>query len=503
MTKNLKLSVFYILLFLLLLFINLSLYKYAFDDAYIHFRISGNLLDYGKPYFNIDERLMASSSAGWTVLLWALFLMVGKSIAAVAILNSAITTSTAFIFARVAEELSDSVKITNDFLAALICVPVLIYSSVGLMETPAALLALGAGILFYLKGRAAAFLLLSACVFFRPELAVFLMFFLIHNAVVGKLPVAHTLLYAAATATPFFMYDLWFFGTVIPHAVIAKPVIYSVWPFEVIGQMFYPVIKGMYYQASLFLLVLLLNFVLMVIALKSGPGSVERKVALLSVPATVVLVTYVLKRVFVFDWYVPLFLLPMFMGMFIYAVKRNAVLFAVLSMLAFLPYLNGFSNTALATVHDATLYPEFYQGARTRKYLEVAGRLNDAYPGCTLMSSEGGGLGYGFKGRVFDGAGILSSGALKYHPMKVPQERPNGLTGAIPPGYVKEVKPDIIVSYDCFCGAFMKSPEAGNYVTIKEPIFTSSDLAITNVRNLWDSDNINIFIKKEKYSRKF
>ncbi len=113
-----------------------------------------------------------------------------------------------------------------------------------------------------------------------------------------------------------------------------------------------------------------------------------------------------------------------------------------------------------------------------------------------------GGLGFGFKGKVLDGAGLLTESALKYHPMKVPQERPDGLTGAIPPGYVKESNPDIIVSYDCFCGAFMKSPESANYVNIKEPIFTSSDLAITNVRSLWGSDNINIFVKKEKYSRK-
>jgi hypothetical protein len=118
------------------------------------------------------------------------------------------------------------------------------------------------------------------------------------------------------------------------------------------------------------------------------------------------------------------------------------------------------------------------------------------------MSSEVGGLGYGFKGKILDGAGLLSDGALKYHPMRVPEERPSGLVGAIPAGYVKEVKPDIIVSYDCFCGDFMKSSESADYVNIKEPIFTPSDLAITNVRNLWGSDNINIFIKKEKYSRK-
>jgi hypothetical protein len=172
------------------------------------------------------------------------------------------------------------------------------------------------------------------------------------------------------------------------------------------------------------------------------------------------------------------------------------------ALFLFIPHLQDFSRTMYAALGNKAAYPEFYQGARVRKYLEVADRLYRVYPEYTLLSTEMGGLGFGFKGRVLDGAGLLTRNALKYHPMKVPQERPDGLTGAIPPGYVKEADPDIIVSYDCFCGAFMKSPEAGNYVTIKEPIFTSSDLAITNVRSLWGSDNINIFIKKEKYSRK-
>lgn len=503
MTKNLKLSVFYILLFLLNLFIHLSLYKYAFDDAYIHFRISGNLLDYGKPYFNIDERLMASSSSGWTLMLWALFSIAGKSIKAVAILNAAITTLVVFVFARVTEEVSDSVKIANDILAALLCVPVLIYSSVGLMETPAALLILGVGILQYLKERSSAFFFLSACVFFRPELAVFLAFLLIHNAVAGKIPATRTLLYAAVAAAPFIYYEMWFFGTVIPHAIIAKPLIYSVRPVDIISLLFNSVLKGLYLGIGLFIMLFVLNFVLIVSAVKSLPGSVERKASLLSVPATIILGAYSIKMVYVFDWYIPLFLLPMLLGMFIYSTKKNAVLFAVVALAVFLPYVKSFSNTALAAVNDATRYPEFYQGARTRKYMEVASRLNDAYPKCSLMSSEVGGLSYGFKGKIFDGAGLLSDSALKYHPMKVPEERLSGLDGAIPAGYVKEVKPDIIVSYDCFCGAFIKSSEAANYINIKEPIFTSSDLAITNVRNLWDSDSINIFIKKEIYSRKF
>ena len=504
MTKNLKLSVFYILLFLLILFIHLSLYKYAFDDAYIHFRISGNLLDYGKPYFNIDERLMASSSSGWTILLSALFSIAGKSIKAVALLNAAITTLTVFVFARVAENISGNKKITNDVLVALVSVPVLIYSSVGLMETPAALLLLGAGILFYLRGKGISFLFLSAGVFFRLELAVFLAVIFMHNIFVRKIKVKEMFSYAVAGAAPFIIYNLVYFGTNIPHAVAAKQAIYSLKHETVTFMLFHRVlIDGVTGRYIVSILVGGMNAMLMFRAVKAGPDSLEKKVLILTLPATLIMLSYIIKKVFIFEWYIPLILLPMFIGFFVYSAVRNRAIFAMAALFVFLPHIQDFSRTIYATLGNKAAYPEFHQGARVRKYIEVADRLYRVYPDYTLLSTEMGGLGFGFKGRVLDGAGLLTRNALKYHPMKVPQERPNGLTGAIPPGYVKEANPDIIVSYDSFCGAFMKSPESANYVIIKEPIFTSSDLAITDVRSLWGIDDINIFIKKVKYSKKF
>ena len=45
--------------------LHLRLAPYAFDDAYIHFRIVDHLCRYGFPYYNPAESIKAGSSTGW------------------------------------------------------------------------------------------------------------------------------------------------------------------------------------------------------------------------------------------------------------------------------------------------------------------------------------------------------------------------------------------------------------------------------------------------------
>jgi hypothetical protein len=64
-----------IILFLagILIVIHVSLYQYAFDDAFIHFRVARNLIENGAPYYNTNEVVKVSTSSGWTVFLTILF----------------------------------------------------------------------------------------------------------------------------------------------------------------------------------------------------------------------------------------------------------------------------------------------------------------------------------------------------------------------------------------------------------------------------------------------
>ena len=113
------------------------------------------------------------------------------------------------------------------------------------------------------------------------------------------------------------------------------------------------------------------------------------------------------------------------------------------------------------------------------------------------MSSEIGGLGYTFKGHIVDAAGLTSPEALRFHPMKIPEERSGGEIGAIPVGFVEEVRPDVIVSYDIFIEAFLRSNIRFDYVRIKKPLFLQDDMAFYSPATFWSSYNLNIFYLKD------
>ena len=76
--------------------------------------------------------------------------------------------------------------------------------------------------------------------------------------------------------------------------------------------------------------------------------------------------------------------------------------------------------------------------------------------------------------------------------MAVPQERSNGAVGAVPPGLVRELKPDLIVSYHVFIEAFRKSPEIENYIETKRPPFLPEDMP-KYPAGIWGSQSLCVF----------
>ena len=112
------------------------------------------------------------------------------------------------------------------------------------------------------------------------------------------------------------------------------------------------------------------------------------------------------------------------------------------------------------------------------------------------MTSEIGGLGYAFQGYISDGVGIASPGALKYHPMAVPQERSDSSRGAIPPRFVRDRKPDLIVSYDIYAEAVTASPEIqAAYDDLRFDPVLKSEMA-GNLSPIWGARMLHVFVKK-------
>lgn len=484
---------------------HLGLLPYAFDDAYIHLRIAEHLVETGEPYFNAGERVMASSASGWTWILALLVALPGSAIGYAATLNALLCWAGGLVFARLAWVLSGrALSGAVHWLLAFSYVAIVHYAGAGLMEVPLALLLLGVGLSLYATGRASAFALLAVAPFLRLELAVFFLALLGHALIRRRVSPPRAVLWSLAGLPPA-LYGWYFFGTLLPHTAVAKSTIYEL----TVGQALLllinnaaPEIPGLGLGWSRWLWIGSLVVSVAAVAIhaprvRKGVRELEL-VGLLLAATAVIPVVYLLTESLVFPWYVPLFLMPLtlLLGLCLASIQQPSIRRFLLGFLL-LPSLLGLANSVVAALGDPTGYRHFAFNARVRKYVEIGARLGERYPGARLLSSEVGGLGHAFGGKILDGAGLISPEALKHHPMRVPEERPFGFFGAIPVEFVRETRPELIVSMDVFIGAFERSDVAAEYTVSREPLYVDDDLRRVPHPVIWNSRHMNIFIRKD------
>ena len=80
--------------------------------------------------------------------------------------------------------------------------------------------------------------------------------------------------------------------------------------------------------------------------------------------------------------------------------------------------------------------------------------------------------------------------------MKVPGQRASGNLGAIPPKYVRETLPDIIVSYDVFAQALLHDDIIDQYNIIVIPAYLPGDAKYSESKTIWGSKYIRVYIHK-------
>jgi hypothetical protein len=314
---------------------------------------------------------------------------------------------------------------------------------------------------------------------------------------------------------PFIVYDFYFFGTIVPHAVLAKSVVYSIPSKVVIADIAASLVPTFFLsgssfksagQQAYFAILAATVSVLVIYGMVKGPTehrtAEEKEIgALFLIWGLGVLSVYTLSSVLLFPWYVPLYAVPLLLVLSkVMLDSRTRLATFALTILALplvISQLAGLSQTILGATVNPAYYQGFERGARVRHYLELGARLYDQYPDATLMTSELGGLGYSFRGYVMDGAGLVSPGALTYHPMSIPEERSHGKFGAIPVGFIEDTNPEIIVSYDAFVEAFLKSSVRSRYVHTVFPAFLPDDLMRSEQKTLWTSRNLNLFIRRD------
>lgn len=464
---------------------------YPADDAFIHMRIARNFVATGAPYFNPGEPVAATSSPLWTILLAGIFAVAGPQPGAVVLIGALSTIGLYLALAFLIGH--DLGPVAAAAAAALIVACTALPVAAELMETPLALL-LWSLSLISLRERAyiRAGLLAGLALCARYEFALWLGF--AFAAAAGRDGKKRFAIGAAWPVLGLLLFNIGYFGSIIPNTIRAKSIIYSLSFADsaLLLRLGYP----LELLAPLLGLIAILGILLL-----RDPARWPLAATLAFGAALAAL--YVARRTLVFEWYTPLYLLPLLTGCSLAlaaADRRRRLLAAVLlACIAAAPLAAAGREASglIAGRHDALT--AYGPGLRVQRYLQIGAQLSARYPGASLLTSEIGGLGWAFPYRIIDGAGLVTPELLRYHPMAVPAERPDGSLGAIPPQAVRDTRPDLIVSMEIFSTALRREMAAGalpgyrleaSYPVLAEPSEGSANPGI-----FWGSRVTEVYVR--------
>lgn len=324
-----------------------------------------------------------------------------------------------------------------------------------------------------------------------------------------------------APALVWFSFATLYFGTPIPHSIIAKgrplyplPTGYALWKLlTFLGQW---TIAGLgqgneAWQTGLSLVVV--GVAIVECILYGSVGGKDRWI-----PATLFGLYYVfysLTNPLIFEWYLPHIYTSWFLTLFVGLPQIGAnidaeishsskvhsrlgraeascagLLFLVLVFGVLTPYRQHWaSGEAIVNFvrHPSRL--------RTRGYMEAAQWLNDAAPEFAIVAaSEIGSFGYYWHGRVLDGCGLVSPAAIPFLP--VPTEETEGpMWGAISTEFVKAARPEFVVTMRIFASKSLLLSDwfADEYREIHKVLLPM---------RVWDSEYVLIFKRKDVQLRR-
>ena len=496
----------------LIVALHVRLSQFAYDDAFIHFRVARNLVDNGVPYYLSSQALKVSTSTGWIIFL-AFFYWLVKAVHLVnhfpliiSISNALVTTSILIVYPRIVGVwLQKEISLLQKIILQSILLALLLPSSIGLMETPLALLAAGLATLNLSNKNLKGFAFLGTAIFLRLELIVLAIFVGSFAAIQNKRKFLEIFGWCSLGILPFVFFDLFFFQSLIPQSVIAKSLVYSITPFRTFLDILSKSLPGL--SASNLAMLIINAAIVLVLAFlfiwaMIRENAIRRKTLyplLFGLSAIIVAGVYTFEHALLFDWYIPIYMLLFVVAYFSYSYlappPRNLVLKIPLVML-FVASALSIISTVSAIFNHPDNFELFESGSRVKMYLTVGTILHEEYPHASLLTSEIGGLGYSFNGMVFDAAGLASPDSLLFHPMKIPEQRSNGTTGAIPIKYIDFVDPDIIVSYDIFAEELLREDLSYKYHMITLPAFLPTDSVFSETKTIWGSRYLRIYIRK-------
>jgi hypothetical protein len=474
-----KFAVAFCIVFACSLFVLLRLSGFGADDAYIHRRITEHLIEFGHPWYNTTDRVMSTSAPLWNLVL-AAFMIFWPTFNSTPFINAfavaAVSVSALILVLRVSEGRGHTRfrTATNCIIAVIAIFATLLPSAVNQMETPFGIALALFGLVFLEDAPAWGLTLMVLSGFVRYELFGFVVLAIGYLAISRRIRFKILLAPLCAMA----MGIGWLkesFGTIIPNTIKAKRIGYSV-PRRPLA---HAILSS---DHDLGLWALFLSAVIVgIIFFKARAGAHEfcRKNAtgiFLLAYALAAWCVYLAGGTMIFSWYRPIVVLPLALGTILCLIVDGSLLSVLpASILTALLCVPAYGYVSAEVLSKPDSIPDYVDAARVHTYLRVGDAIWKVCPNGTLMTSELGGLGQSFHGYIYDGFGLTNPDALRYQPLKVPEERSSGIIGGIPWRYVMDKRPDIIVSYDIYAKGLLNSPAINNYEDEAFPTFAPPD----------------------------
>lgn len=471
------------------------------DDFFIHLRIATHWLSTGQPFFNVDERVLGTSSPLYVGLLVVILALCGKSwFMGLLILQSIVVATLSLLVFSLVKNLSG----TNLFaaLAATSAMLLSIESALLGMETPLALALMTFSLLILKQHPLAALACSAVCVSVRLECLIF------HGLVTGYLFLTShrkvKCLLVSILYVVLVIGGVWIvFGTVIPQPAIAKGVVYqlswsdSLSTWRSVFEVFFDPPREM--PNSQFQRATWLSFFLCLCAFVINRRYLSREIVGVSVMlwsfSALVIAGYITKGVLVFPWYVPLVLFPLgtaasIVGAAVPLAKNRLLAACLVGLTAYYPTwsLWGFYREELISNREL-------EAGRASRLLEIGLRINRCGTSYAVLASEIGAVGVGYTGIVRDGVGLVSPEALRYHPLRVGIERSAINEGVIPLKFVRAISPDVIVSLPGLIQVGAVDALREDYALIREPVFLGDDARVGSYRSIWGAEEVLILVR--------
>lgn len=451
-----------------------------YDDVYVHARVAINLVEHGAPAFNIGDHFKASSSTGYVIIL-AIASLILEPAVAIRLIQAAVVALTISTLASLCVSARVSLFKLTLVLAAVI--PHFLIAAYGGMESSIVCLLWALAAKASVRGDDRMMTITaSLAVWFRFEAILMLGLVLYCRLRRDDLK----LLVYAAPAAILFALELALYGQIVPHALAAKtaaydyPLLLSAWHALTLGE-----------RGELRLLAMVVSAALLItgatVAARLLPRRLEMDFGQIAVLfSAALLCAWMFGRTLIFPWYYCLLSFPL--GLYVLrplapsgtGLWREALPISVMAALAVLGPLKADREIGFEGHPSAN--------ARVFSFLRIGAQLHAHCPSCTLLSSEIGGLGYAFKGRIHDALGLGDPSAIPFHPLKVPQERQYYSVGAIPPRYAEARDPDFIVTMPMFARALSASAFIKRYAVYDCPFGEG-------VGTIWGDDSVRVFAK--------